>query len=1581
MAVFNTRLARENWISKYRYAGETELETFIRVATACAEVERNYGGTDEDVALWRDRFIKTLVDLEEVSSPGSGDEIYTDLTGKMYRPLGLNATTGGRITANAGTDYEKATPWNCFQGSEKFITSEGIFSFEEASGSTVTVLTSQGWVEAQVRSFGKQNLQRVRLRPAKKFRKGSTEFYRTLGRSNFYKEVVVTPDHRWILADGTETTNLEESQLIRGQVVQNHTPSDAYKAGFIHGLMFGDGYVNGRSKSSTTFGIRLCGNKAQYVSLFENVCYPPSYDGDPFCSITTSDLDYKDLPKTLDVDYIAGFVEGWSATDGHTHASGNIEIGTQDASAVEWLLSHAAYAGFHVVGHRVDSNMETNYGTRSAPFQRVMISRDNHAWRVDSIEPLDKPETVYCAMVPGEHSFTLEGGVYTGNCFINSPVSNATISYQKRVTGTDKLIDCTLDTDQTPDNLTNIFLSLLEAAETLKSEGGYGINFGFIRPRGSLIHGVGIRHPGVVSYMELWDKMSAMIVKGDNDGYADLIDNHLSRELSPFMVDKFEKKQPRKGAMMAVLPIWHPDIEEYIRSKQSGDRLTKFNISVLVDDAFMRAVEEDEMYDLHFNGEVYKVVKARELYDLIMTSTYNRAEPGILFFDNMNRVNPLIYLGPATATNPCLAKGTLVATEDGLVPVEDVTVGTRIQTTLGFGEVEEIEIHHDIPVYRVEFSDGTVLRATKDHIFHVMQGEECRKTWDNETRLSDLKVGDYVRKEPYRYLPENRTDLTRNDGFLAGYYLGDGSRSERGFLILAANSNEDNTFLREALDLAGFVYHEDHSSEGNSVQFRIQSLQDVEPFFQRLGIQPDKYSHEKTFPDWWLNTNVDFLSGVLDGLIASDGNVNLTSRYPAIRFKSTSPDLHRLFREICLLAGADYKLYKTSEGGETRVIYGREVTRNHDVYEGHLTNDCIRAVFEFTGGLTHPEKAENLRTIVRTKQLNGTKWKVKIQSIELDGFDTVYDLYEPLSDDWNTHGIVSRGCGEIPGSSFLDKGYKPEPYLEPYMDTADQMIGFTTVCLLGSINLTRFVRPDRSFDFEKYIWCIKGMSRLLENVNDTGVVPLPAYDWAVRNIRQYGLGINGLGSCLYMMGLSYGSEEGQAFVEEIHRLKDDVTLETSALLAHERGPFPMYDPAYLDTPYMKDHCKASEETKALARKYGVRNAKRLTNAPLGNSSIICDIVSNGIEPVFSHGYVRTIIADEWPSGLTQHNIRSILSETEVGGEKVWQGEYEGRTWYYEPHNRGLCFIDEVEDFGYAWVKEHFPEDIEHGADYLVSAQDLPVATHVDVQALVQEACDQSVAKTANVPNDYPYEDFKDLYMNAWKKGLVGFTTYRAGTMEAVLATKEDSQAQASQATSLLELLIERGHVPETAEITSEGVVVRDVTLPEEFSNSSTKKIIAEGNKYYLHLSFLPDDDKFPIALWIHSNGLQPGEYVSLNRAVRSVTKLLTESGVDFNLVYDQLDKMKDDSHEMKLGKIIGMALRHCVPLRDIIGAISDIEDDHIASTLTAVRKYLKMRMEDGVEAVGVTCLACGSDNIIYESGCDKCLDCGHAGCG
>jgi ribonucleoside-diphosphate reductase alpha chain len=808
------------------------------------------------------------------------------------------------------------------------------------------------------------------------------------------------------------------------------------------------------------------------------------------------------------------------------------------------------------------------------------------------------------------------GGATLLNCFIAPPVKSATVTYTQTHPILDELV-VKYESEDTSDNLMNIFLTIGELAETLKSEGGYGISFGFIRPRSTMIDGVGIRHPGVVSYMEIWDKVSEIIVRGDGDGYEDNIkDVNAEGEDSPVL----EKNQIRKGAMMAVLPIWHPDIEEFVRAKRTKGKLTKFNISVGVDDAFMNAVEFDLTYDLEFKGKVYKTIRARELYDLIMKSTYNFADPGVLFIDSMNKRNPILYLAPVSATNP---------------------------------------------------------------------------------------------------------------------------------------------------------------------------------------------------------------------------------------------------------------------------------------------------------------------------------------------------------------------CGEIGGSSHFDNKKKYAPYLQKWIDTfgEGEISGMSTVCLLGSHNLTMYVNEDRLFDFREYLKDVDTAALFLENINDIGNTPLPHYQRALTTVRQYGMGVNGLGSAMLMMGLRYGSPESIAFVEEISYQKQNRCWMQSALLAMERGPALGYTPAFLETEWF-EKADLSDEIKDLIRKYGVRNLKVTTNPPLGNSSVVCNNVSNSGEPLSFMWYDRTTICDEWPKGLNLESLYLLFKKIDKAGEEVWVGEYDSRQFLYEPLNRGLCEIRQVYDYGYKWILDNFPDEVD--ADYMIDTNSLTVDNHLQMQAAMQRHVDQSISKTIIVPNDFPFEDFKDTYMQAWKLGLNGCTTYRVGTLGSVISQAESED---SPFKSKLDLLKECGAINEGTKITAEGIIINSVKLPDSYVMEEMVIKKREGNKYYMTFSFLPNDSekRHPIAFWILSNSFKKGEYVSMRKAIKALYSLMLFQGISAVLVEQHEGKVGDDNWSAKLGKAISMCLRHNVDLLTIVEKLEGIEGDHISTTLTAVRKYLKGRIEDGTRT-NKTCLGCGSFNVIYEAGCDKCLDCGSSGC-
>jgi len=176
-----------------------------------------------------------------------------------------------------------------------------------------------------------------------------------------------------------------------------------------------------------------------------------------------------------------------------------------------------------------------------------------------------------------------------------------------------------------PDDMGGIFQHLREAALTMQQGGGIGYDFSTLRPRGAPVKGVGADASGPLSFMDVWDAMCRTIMSA---GY-------------------------RRGAMMATMRCDHPDIEAFIHAKHEPGRLRMFNLSVLVTDAFMQAVETDASWELTFKGTTFKVVRARELWERIMRATYAYAEPGVIFIDRINKRNNLHYCETINATNPC----------------------------------------------------------------------------------------------------------------------------------------------------------------------------------------------------------------------------------------------------------------------------------------------------------------------------------------------------------------------------------------------------------------------------------------------------------------------------------------------------------------------------------------------------------------------------------------------------------------------------------------------------------------------------------------------------------------------------------------------------------------------------------------------------------------------------------------------------------------------------------------------------------------------------------------------------------------
>ena len=211
------------------------------------------------------------------------------------------------------------------------------------------------------------------------------------------------------------------------------------------------------------------------------------------------------------------------------------------------------------------------------------------------------------------------------------------------------------------DSMEGIFQGLKEAALTMQQGGGIGYDFSTIRPKGAMVHGVAADASGPLSFMDVWDAMCRTIMSAGS----------------------------RRGAMMATMRCDHPDIEEFIAAKQDAARLRMFNLSVLVTDPFMQAVEAGADWDLVFDGQTYRTVPARDLWDRIMRATYDYAEPGVIFIDRINAQNNLHYAETIAATNPC---GEQPLPPYGACLLGSINLAALVREPFGNGYIDDAEL-------------------------------------------------------------------------------------------------------------------------------------------------------------------------------------------------------------------------------------------------------------------------------------------------------------------------------------------------------------------------------------------------------------------------------------------------------------------------------------------------------------------------------------------------------------------------------------------------------------------------------------------------------------------------------------------------------------------------------------------------------------------------------------------------------------------------------------------------------------------------------------------------------------------------
>lgn len=1019
-----------------------------------------------------------------------------------------------------------------------------------------------------------------------------------------------------------------------------------------------------------------------------------------------------------------------------------------------------------------------------------------------------------------------------------------------------------------------IYDSLTNSARIFKLGGGVGYNFSNLRPQGDKVKSTDGVASGPISFMSLYDANVNVIKQGGR----------------------------RRGAAIGILNDDHQDIKKFVVCKKEEGSLKNFNISVIVKD--LNKIDE-------------------ELFDMIVDGIWNNGEPGLLFYDNINRGNPNAHIGDIYTCNPCVVGNTLLLTNYGYLPIKEL-VGKEVQAWNGFGwsNVKPRITGYDQELMKIEFSDGTSLTCTPYHGFKVFVGNS-RNGLEFKKEAHELVVGDKLAKCGY---PVMAGAKKLENAYTHGFFSGDGFYD---------NYHKCNAIrlYGEKTKLVDYLNSVHTREENNRTYVKLDSsINYIKEFVPNA--------------EYTCESRLEWLAGIID----SDGCVN------DVGGSVTVSSINKQFL-------VDIKLMLNTLGCNGTVSLMKKAVKKmmpdgNGGLKEYNCKDCYRLVLSASSinDLNKLGLTTHRVSVAGNPNRNASRF-VTVKSItKLDHTETVYCANEPKNHTLIFNGVYTMQCGELP------IGVDPET-------------GGGEACNLGSINVSKCV--DWGFpswyDWKKLNDITRDATVFLDTVIDANMYPTPAITEMALRTRKIGLGIMGLHDALIMMEYAYNSHEGRMIAKDIMNSINRVAQETSKKLGIELGCYPAWKGSEwekMGIPMRNSTLTCIAPTGTISILAGCSsgiepyyNWVYERDNTMGGKYFIC-------VPIFEE-MINRLVNEMSPIDIKKHLyeyynviVFDTVDDDDFTKPTEWYIQNSDDTEYFGDIREK--FIDCIkQDCFEKGTIQHMKFIPEKTRKVFVNALDISPEDHIKMQAELQAYCDNSISKTVNMPNSATKKDVANAIRLAHRLGCKGFTMYREGSRnDVVLKLKDKPKSQVGVNDE------DMSHVIKDATVTINNPLVPQ-TNSKRVLPSTRYKVQSGCGELYIHVA---EDNEKIREVFVECGG--SGGCAANNNAIGRLISLGLKHNVPIAAIIRQLKKVKCDAcirNSNAEGKscadIIGKVLEESSPVDE------DITSIKYNITPPVEKTYMSTVTEDGF-----VCPECQS-TVIFEGRCFTCPNCGFSKCG